>query len=126
MKLTNYMDKEHEYGIFDCIILVTDFYKAEYNITIDVPIYPKTDAWMIKVPKGQIDVCLKKHFIKIDLQNAKNYDLLVFSRKEKIIHFGIFLSPFKMLHIVKGSRAKIEDINDYWRSNIYNVYRVVQ
>jgi len=125
MNILKYLDRDHEYGVFDCITLVTLFYKIEFGIHITLPEYPKSDKWITSLSSSLIDSYLKKYSTKIDLQFSKNYDLLVFSNKNNIMHFGIFLLPFHMLHIVKGQRAKVELINSYWKSKIYNVYRLV-
>jgi len=125
MSILPYMDIKHEYGTFDCVELIKQFYEKELGILIELPKYPKSDEWMTEMSIGYIDEHLLNYFIKIDLQNVKKYDLLVFRNKNKIIHFAIYIPTFRMFHILKGSYAKIDIINDLWLKRLYNVYTLV-
>ena len=118
-----YLNREHEYGKFDCILLPKEFYKKELNKDYTVPNYNKSKKWML-IPKETIIENLEKCAVLISLTDAKKYDLLVFSSKNHIIHFGIFLAPVKMLHVEEGQRAKIENISSYWWDHLYAIYRL--
>jgi hypothetical protein len=41
-----YLGIPHEYGIFDCIELIKQFYAQELLINFDLPTYPKSREWM--------------------------------------------------------------------------------
>jgi hypothetical protein len=41
-----YLGIKHEYGKFDCITIIKQFYKHELNIHFDLPDYPSSRAWI--------------------------------------------------------------------------------
>lgn len=120
-----YLNIKHEYGVFDCIILVKQFYKQEFNIDIELPIYPASKLWMREYSTHNIDNTVLKYYTKLLLTDTKNCDLIVFRslNSNYITHFGIYLQPFKLLHVEANSISKIENLTEYWIKRFYAAYR---
>jgi cell wall-associated NlpC family hydrolase len=55
----------------------------------------------------------------------RNYDVIAFkSRKTNlIIHFGIYLTPNKLLHIEHEGVSRIDNLSSYWIDYIHGIYR---
>jgi cell wall-associated NlpC family hydrolase len=123
--ISKYLGIKHEYGIFDCIILVQQFYKNELGVSLDLPPYPHSASWMKHFTTTSFDERASKYGTKVLLTGAKNYDLIVFKsdKSEHLIHFGIYLMPNKMLHIEDGRTSRIDTLSDYWLNHLYAIYR---
>jgi hypothetical protein len=125
MILNNYLFIQHDYKTNNCVTLLTDFYKKELSINIDLPEYPKSKRWLVQFTTDSADVWADKYAIKVPLTDARNYDLMVFkaSNSKCLTHFGLYLERGKFLHMEEASYSKIELLDDYWLSNLYTVLR---
>lgn len=123
--LLKYIGHKHEYGVFDCIILVQQFYKNELGVSLDLPPYPHSSSWMRHFTTASFEERASKYGTKVPLTGAKNYDLIVFKsdKSELLIHFGIYIMPNKMLHVEEGMTSRIDTLSDYWLNYLYTVYR---
>jgi cell wall-associated NlpC family hydrolase len=117
----NYLGLQHEYGKVDCIQLVKLVYADALSIDIELPEYEPSKRWSALLPIDYIDAWALKYAKKVDLTSAKNFDLLVFSNNKKthIVHFGLYISPNKMLHIEESGCSKIESLSCYWEKDKY-------
>lgn len=124
INFSKYLDRKHQYGVFDCITLVQQFYSVELNIDLDLPEYPHNRAWLKKFTTASIDEWASKYAKKVSLTDAKNYDLIVFKseKSDLIIHFAIYIAPNRMLHVEEGNTARIDYLTAYWLDKIYSVY----
>ena len=123
--LFKYIGHKHQYGIFDCIILVQQFYKAELGVSFDLPPYPHSTAWMKNFTTTSFDNRAAKYGTKVPLTAAKNYDLMVFKSNNSnlLIHFGIYIIPNQMLHVEEKGISRIDMLSDYWLDHLHAVYR---
>ena len=123
--MLNYIGIKHQYGIFDCIILVQQFYKNELGVSLDLPPYSHSAAWMKQFTTTNFDERASKYGTKVPLTGARNYDLIVFksAKSELLIHFGIYIMPNKMLHVEEGMTSRIDTLSDYWLSQLHAIYR---
>jgi len=123
--LLKYLGHKHEYGKFDCIQLVKQFYSAELGVSLDLPPYPHSRLWMREFTTVNFDERATKYGTKVPLTCAKNYDLMVFkSEKSNLLtHFGLYIMPNQMLHVEEASTSCIEILSDYWLQQLYAVYR---
>lgn len=123
-----YLGLQHSYGNFDCIELLKQFYQNELNVSFDLPSYPPSRKWMKEFTTHRIDELAKNSFVKVDLTDAENYDIIVFKsdRSDVIIHFGLFLKPTRMLHVEEGGVSCIQTLSDYWIKRIHSFYRHVK
>ena len=121
----DYLGLNHTYGTVDCIKLIQLFYKQELGVSFDIPSYSTSRRWMRELSPKAIDECILKYAIKVKLTDVKNYDLIVFksSSDNTIIHFGMYISLYKMLHVEEHNVSKIEPLTDYWLDNIHGIYR---
>lgn len=123
--ITDYLGRKHEYGVFDCIILVHQFYKQELGVSFDLPPYSHSRQWMKEFTTTVFDERVSKYGTKVPLTDAKNYDLMVFksAKSNLLIHFGIYIMPNQLLHVEEGSVSRIEAISNYWMNHLYGIYR---
>lgn len=120
--MIEFLGLPHSYGTTDCITLVINFYK-HLGIHVEIPTYTHSRRWIKETPNSLIHNTLLKYTKKVNLTEIKNYDLIVFSNKDYINHFAVYLDYYKMLHIEEQSVSKIERLDDYWINNIYGVFR---
>ena len=120
-----YLGKKHDYGIFDCISLIKDFYSQELGINFDLPAYPQSRAWMKSFSTDTVEKLALQHARKVKLTEAKDYDVMVFKsdKTNLVIHFGLYLSPLKMLHIEEGGFSCVSTLSEYWMSKLHMVLR---
>lgn len=121
--MQQYLGLSHYYGQIDCIRLVQLFYEKELNIKFELPEYPHSNDWMRVFTLEHFEKEIEHIAKKIELTAAENFDLLVFKHKNRIIHFGIFIMPNKMLHIERGKSSRIDLLSDKWRGLLFGVYR---
>jgi cell wall-associated NlpC family hydrolase len=123
--LKKYIGKPHNYGIFDCISLIQQFYKTELGCDFDLPNYSPSRKWMTQCTTTFFDEWADKYGKKVSLTDAKNYDLISFKspRSNFLMHFGLYIKPNKLLHIEEGKLSQLELLSDYWIARIYAIYR---
>jgi cell wall-associated NlpC family hydrolase len=120
-----YLSLKHEYGKVDCIELIRSFYLNELGISFDLPSYPASRDWMKKFSTIRIDEWASSYATKVELTEAKNYDVMVFKsdRSNLVIHFGLYLMPSRMLHIEEGGFSCVQNLSDYWVSRLHTIFR---
>lgn len=123
--ILDYIGHRHEYGVFDCIILVQQFYKNELGVSLDLPPYSHSRTWMREFTTVNFDERAAKYGTKVPLTDAKNYDLMVFksTKSDLLIHFGLYIMPNQILHVEESRTSCIELLSDYWLDHLYAVYR---
>jgi len=120
-----YLGKKHEYGDFDCITLIKYFYEHELNIHFNLPDYPSSRSWMKSFSTETVEKHALQHAKKVSLTAAQDYDVMVLKsdKSNLVIHFGLYLSPLKMLHIEEGGFSCVSTLSDYWMSKLHMVLR---
>jgi len=120
-----YLGLSHEYGVFDCIELIRQFYAQELSINFPLPTYPKSRAWMKHFSTTDVDGWASTCAVKVKLTEAKNYDVIAFksTKTDCITHFAMFLAPTQMLHIEEGGISRVETLSEYWIKRIHAFYR---
>jgi len=120
-----YLGLHHEYGVLDCIELIRLFYKKELNSAFTLPTYPKSKKWMEHFTTESVDKWASTCWIKVELTEAKNYDVIAFksTKSNIVIHFALFLAPTQMLHIEEGGVSCVETLSHYWVERIHSLYR---
>jgi cell wall-associated NlpC family hydrolase len=124
--LFKYLGHKHSYGKFDCIILVKQFYYNEQGVSLDLPPYAHSSAWMKQFTTTSFDERAAKYGTKVPLTAIKNYDLMVFksAKSDLLIHFGIYVMPNQLLHVEESCSSCIQLLSDYWLEHLYGVYRL--
>jgi len=120
-----YLGLHHEYGVLDCIELIRLFYKKELNSAFTLPTYPKSKKWMEHFTTESVDSWASTCWTKVELTEAKNYDVIAFksTKSNIVIHFALFLAPTQMLHIEEGGVSCVETLSHYWVERIHSLYR---
>lgn len=120
--MSEYAVKGRGNGYYDCWGLVHAYYTEVLGIL--VPSY--VDDYDTPVDVKALRLFLeetRKQWIKIDLSDATEGDVIVFKICGLPRHIGILFGN-KMLHIMKGSQVTFEKYNTpYWNNRIYGVYR---
>lgn len=120
--IKNFLYKTHIYHKNDCITLIRDVYK-ELGIDFSIPSYSDSKYWMLQFSPEWFDSYIMDIAIQVPFKEAKNYDVLVFKHKNKLIHFGLYLEHNKMLHIEEQQQSCVSTINSYWKTYLHGVYR---
>ena len=120
-----YLGIQHEYGTFDCLILIQQFYKNELVLDFSIPAYPHDLKWIKRFSAEHIDELFLNYSVKVNLTEIKNYDVIAFKsrRTNLIIHFGIYLTPNRLLHVEHGGASRIDSLSTYWIDYIHAIYR---
>ena len=123
--VTDYIGIPHNYGEFDCIILIQRFYSVELGLQFELPSYPSSRSWMKQFSISSIEQWAAKYAKKVSLTDIKNYDLMVFkSEKSNLVtHFGLYIEPYRILHVEEGSTSRLDYLTDYWLSQLCAIYR---
>jgi cell wall-associated NlpC family hydrolase len=121
----DYLGQKHVYGEIDCIELIRSFYSRDLKIDFSLPTYPKSREWMRYFTVDNVDKWASTCSIKVQLTEAKNYDVMVFKSEKSnlVIHFGMYLMPSKMFHIEEGGFSCVQTLSDYWISKLHTIYR---
>jgi hypothetical protein len=120
-----YLGLSHEYGKVDCIRLIKNFYNKELELDFPLPDYPLSKQWLKRYSTTFVDNWAASTFIKVNLTDAENYDVIAFksNKTNLIIHFALFLKPVEMLHIEEGGFSCIQTLSQEWRDSIHSFYR---
>lgn len=82
---------EFQAGVNDCLTLIRKAYKQKYNI--DIPEFPRDDAWWERGENMYIDCFEKGGFRKISKDELKDGDLIISKvRADVLNHGGVYLS----------------------------------
>jgi hypothetical protein len=132
-KYLKYLGIPHEWDTFNCFTLIEHIYNRELNIEF-------SDVWTrLKESKNCLftTIWYKKYnpillqeignWIKISLQEVKEFDILVFKAKHKpdlILHFGMYIDlPNKYIHTEEYKSSCINELNQEARERLYGVFR---
>ena len=120
-----YLGLNHEYGKFDCLLLIKYIYKNEFGLDFGIPAYTTSRQWMKEFSPNKVDEWAMKSFTKVNWTDSQDYDVIAFKNDNSklIIHFGLFLKPIRMLHIEEGGVSCVETLSDYWINRVHAVYR---
>ena len=120
-----YINIQHEYGSFDCIELIKQFYANELSLDFSIPSYPKSREWMKHFTSKSVDDWASVYGEKVKLTEAKNYDVMSFKslKSDLIVHFGLYIQHNQILHVEEGGYSSVELLSDYWRQRLHSIYR---
>ena len=121
LKYTKYLYRPFIMGKDDCLSLIIDFYKNEYNINITN--FPREEDWYKNNPNIIEENIEKENFIIIkELKDVKEGDILVF--KNKIYkHLGIYLEKNLVLHSPYHKKSMVEKLNNESKEKIKLILR---
>lgn len=116
IKYAKYTGRPFELGVSDCYSLLCDFYKTEYGLILGH--YDRNDDWFKKNPNIIEDSYLKENFEKIDFNNLKIGDLIIFGLAKASVHIGIYLGNNMFLHHPRDKYSTVELITNSFQNKI--------
>lgn len=123
MNLEKYLFIPHSYDDINCVSLIQLYYKNELGVELNIPEYNKSRRWSAFFNTSSVDAWAINNATKVQLTEAKNYDLMIFKSGNKLTHFAMYVATNRMLHVEERSVSKIELLSDYWIKQLYGVYR---
>lgn len=121
LKYKKYLFKSFTMGSDDCLGLVRDFYKNEYNINITN--FPRDEDWYNKNPNIIEENIEKENFAIINcIDNVKEGDILVF-KNGRHGHLGIYLEKDLLLHLPYHKKSLVEKLNKENKDKIKLILR---
>jgi len=126
-----YIGRIYEYKKYDCMTLILDFLKNEFNLSINVDslydFFEKNGYMHADVTNLVEKVFLEsKKLEKInDLENIKKNDIfLMKNHLNKACHFSIYMGDDKVLHHTPDRFSRIEDYSSGWKKKTVLAFRV--
>jgi proteasome lid subunit RPN8/RPN11 len=117
IKYKEYLYRPFVMGSNDCLGLIIDFYKNEYNISITN--FIRDEKWYEKNPNIIINNIEKEGFKKIDFKDIRNGDIIIFSYR----HMGIYVEGDLLLHAPYNKKSVIERLTNESKRRIESVIR---
>lgn len=117
LKFNKYLGRDFEINKNDCFSLIREYYKDEKDISIFN--YPRKDNWYKENPNIINDNYKKEGFIKIELNNIIESDIVELNN----FHFGIYLEGDLLLSHERGKFSNIERLTNLLKKRITNIYR---
>ena len=123
------LEIDFEWGKSDCISLVQKYIKKEkgYDLILPEELNSRDSKWVNK----NLNIVSKTFDLNKDawaqvnllsIQDLENCDILCFSLKNNIDHFGIYTSNGMFLHHPIGKKPKSDNIKEYY-NYLTKVYR---
>lgn len=111
LEYSEYIGRKFNFDTSDCLSLVEEFYKNEFNIKLDH--VPRDENWF-KADPNKIRNEYEKHgFFEVDKEKPRFGDLLVIEYNHSFpSHFMIYLSDDEILHHRAGGYSTIEKYNN--------------
>jgi proteasome lid subunit RPN8/RPN11 len=115
-KQLKYIGRPFEYDKQDCLSLVEDFYKNEFNIHL--PHADRDENWYVGNENRIQDDFSKYGFYEVNKDKIRHGDLLVvkYPHRRFMSHFMIYLGNDEILHHRYGAYSNIEKYSDAMKS----------
>ena len=127
MKIEKYLNIPHDYNHVTCISLIGSFYENELGISweeekLALQKYNvKSLKDLFKVPIE--DIYKLKNWEKVDLTNIQKYDIIIYTIKNKLSHFSMYVGNYKILTLHENERSQLRHFNDVVRNQITSIHR---
>lgn len=128
MNYLKYLNIAHQYDSdHNCVGLLAAIYERELNIDLS----PEKNIFnnfkvlnLAEVRSIPIsDLSKLNNWIKISLTNIQEFDIIIYTRNNKLSHFAMYVGDNKIIDVVERGRSSIKHLNDFTRKNIYSVIR---
>ena len=131
---TKYLGIKHSYLKTNCITLIERIYKEQLNseifsnaykyLNIDKGIPKEGTRWKFTITFDNILNWTTLNAKKIELIDIKEYDVILFkSKKNRPIHFGMYTTENRFIHVEEDSHSILSFLNQTWRDQIHSIYR---
>jgi len=118
-----YVGRKFEYGKFDCLSLVEDFYLKEFNVRL--PEKDRYEGWEISNPSKILDNIRGFGFKEVSQKDLRYGDLITIQHEKTKLpsHLLIYLEDNQILHHRYKGYSTVENYNEIYKSKTYNVLR---
>ncbi len=114
--------REYEFGIFDCLEAVRDFYSQKLNIKLKKR-EPYLDDWWEKDKDYFTSEHIKEWGFK-PVDELKEHDILIFSMGADIgTHCGVYLYDDIFFHHAVNRLSCKENLYPLWKKHLSGIYR---
>ncbi len=120
-ELKDYLLKDFKIGVNDCLELWINYYNKELNIKLNN--YIRDDNWFINNPTIIYENFEREGFIKINKENMRKHDVILFGKEKNISHIGIYQGNNLLLHHPRDSKSVLEDLNTHYKDKVSLVIR---
>jgi cell wall-associated NlpC family hydrolase len=127
-KYIPYIGLKHDWNTINCLTIIEKIYKEKLGITFD-DVWKRAGRvdgtsnldrkWFIKYGLDSVMIELQ-NWQKIPLTKLKEYDILVFVKKERPWHFGMYIDANKFIHVEENSFVTISELSQEYRDILYN------
>ena len=120
-KLKNYLNVDYSIGKNDCFGMVRNYYKNELNI--DINDYNRDAGWEIIRPNYILELFEKEGFYKINLEDIKRNDVIIFNFNDIPQHISIYMGNEMILHHPEEQKSIISELTKALKKRINIVIR---
>ncbi len=131
-KFFNYVGRPFVSGLFDCGVLVKDYYKYELNINFQDFDFPGRNSkdLITYIKNNNLDYSnLLENFIisqgGFKVKEPKKHDVLLIqlTYPDFPLHLAVYLGDDKILHHIGHQNSRIEYYNTYYRKMTKGIFR---
>lgn len=115
----DYIGRPYVFGVFDCYVLVGDYYKREFGIELDRLPQCRIPEWWKHGHDFFGEHYAGQGFVEVTDESWKAGDLLLFSSDSAVPnHIAVYVTSDIILHHVIGRLSRREPMGTFWRTRI--------
>lgn len=116
--------REYSYGVLNCVQLLRDWYKLEYDLTFPYVCPPTNPALWESNPSLYSDL-IGFGFKEIDKNSIRYGDLLLMciGTSQKPNHGAVYIGDNQILHHLSGRLSSRDIYNGYWQRVTHSALR---
>ena len=129
-----YLGIKHNYQSINCITLIEKIYKEELKSDVFKSLWTHLNLsegkpteggrWKFKITLEKIQEWIVVNAQEIKITDIQEYDVIIFkSKKNRPIHFGMYIGENKFIHVEEDSSSMISSLNQTWREQLHSIYR---
>ncbi len=127
MNYLPYLNRTHSYTGDNCLSIIAEIYEKELNIpfTEERQLFNNFCFQDLKeirrIPLEK--VYSLENWIKIQLTQLQEFDIIVYTRNLKISHFNMYAGSYKFLDLIENQKSVLRHFNDIRTENIDGIIR---
>lgn len=111
-------------GLYECTCLLKDYFISELNINITKW---NKNYWLTESDKEanqQLNKILNKNLNKVEINNIKKHDVIVFEVKQEARrHVGVYIGDDYFIHQCGNTISRRQILDNRWQAKIKELYR---
>lgn len=122
-----YLNRTHSYRETNCLSLIAEFYEKELGISWEEERQLFNNFNMedlrsvMRIPIERIYAL--KNWSKISLTDMREFDILIYTRKDLLSHFSMYAGNLKILDLRENKKSALKHWNDNTRDNLAGIMR---